>query len=271
MAYFDNYRRRRQGLPTVEDYQKVFSAYQELAGQFEVQGKELHRLQQELQSRMMGTLQPSPIVESNGFETEVRELKRLLEVKSQELAIQKEALHRSGEEARKMESELFFLRAGLEEAQKKLADGGAAEWQERYARLQAEVENLRRRWEQRSAEETAANRRKVLADMVPLADHLDLALQHKPAAGDQNLSAFISNIEATRKAFLDTLRRYGIERIEPTGEPFDPTLHEAIGQTPSEYPADHVATVLQAGYREGDKLLRPARVMVSLGPAATAD
>jgi uncharacterized protein YukE len=192
MAYFDNYRRRRQGLPTVEDYQKVFSAYQELAGQFEVQGKELHRLQQELQSRMMGTLQPSPIVESNGFETEVRELKRLLEVKSQELAIQKEALHRSGEEARKMESELFFLRAGLEEAQKKLADGGAAEWQERYARLQAEVENLRRRWEQRSAEETAANRRKVLADMVPLADHLDLALQHKPAAGDQNLSAFIS-------------------------------------------------------------------------------
>jgi len=270
MAYFDNYRRRRQGLPTLEDYQKVFSAYQQMAAQFEAQGKELHRLQQDLQTRMMGALQPGPTVQGNGFEAEARELKREVEAKTQELTIQKELLHRSGEDAKKLESEIFFLRAGLEEAQKKLAEGGGGEWQDRYVRLQAEVETLRRRWEQRSAEETAANRRKVLADMVPLADHLDLALQHKPPASDPSLAAFITNIEATRKAFLDTLRRYGIERIEPAGEPFDPTLHEAIGQTPSDHPADHVATVLQAGYREGDKLLRPARVMVSLGPAAVS-
>jgi molecular chaperone GrpE len=79
---------------------------------------------------------------------------------------------------------------------------------------------------------------------------------------------FVGNIDATRRAFLETLRRYGVERIEPTHQLFDPTRHEAIGQTPSvDVPADHVALVTQAGYAEGDRILRPARVIVSSGPA----
>jgi molecular chaperone GrpE len=76
----------------------------------------------------------------------------------------------------------------------------------------------------------------------------------------------VSNIEATRRAFLETLRRYGVERVDPQGEPFDPNVHEAIGHAPVEgVPADHVAQVVQAGYVEGDRVIRPARVLVSAG------
>ncbi|MCB0151366.1 MAG: nucleotide exchange factor GrpE, partial [Caldilineaceae bacterium] len=141
-----------------------------------------------------------------------------------------------------------------------------ASWQERYLRLQAELENLRRRLEQRAAAESADNRRRILADMLPLADHLDLALQHRPQMDDVQVANFIGNIDATRRAFLETLRRYGVERIEPQNEMFDPNRHEAIGQAPSpEVPADHVAQVVQAGYADGERILRPARVLVSTG------
>ena len=141
-----------------------------------------------------------------------------------------------------------------------------ASWQERYMRLQAELENLRRRLEQRAATESADNRRRILADMLPLADHLDLALQHRPQTDDVQVANFIGNIEATRRAFLETLRRYGVERIEPLNELFDPNRHEAIGQAAStDIPADHVAQVVQAGYADGERVLRPARVLVSTG------
>jgi len=58
----------------------------------------------------------------------------------------------------------------------------------------------------------------------------------------------------------------GLTRVYPLGEPFDPNLHEAIGHAPVPgVPADHVAQVLQAGYIAGDRVIRPARVLVSAG------
>jgi molecular chaperone GrpE len=188
-----------------------------------------------------------------------------------ELEITKEALHKQSEEFKKLETELLFTRAGLEEAQKKQEaqekDGaGDLPWQEKYIRLQAEVENLRKRWEGRAAADTAEARRRILNDMLPLADHLDLALQHAPESDDVLIKGFLGNIEATRRAFFETLRRYSVERIDPLGEPFDPNRHEAIGYAPVPgVAADHVAQVVQAGYVEGDRVIRPARVLVSAG------
>ncbi len=195
--------------------------------------------------------------------------KTLQNIKS-ELEITKEALHKQSEEFRNLEAEMVFTRAALEDAQQKLQEPSISaeeqSWQEKYVRLQAEVDNLRKRWEQRSAAETAEARRRILNDMLPLADHLDLAMQHAPQGDDATLRGFVSNIEATRRAFLETLRRYGVERVDPQGDPFDPNLHEAIGHAPMEgVPADHVAQVVQAGYVEGDRVIRPARVLVSAG------
>lgn len=209
------------------------------------------------------------VAENTQLQGEVERLSKELRHKTQELEIKAEALRTQSEHQKKLETELVFIRAALEDEQVKAAandeEGG---WQERYMRLQAELENLRRRLEQRAAAETADNRRRILADMLPLADHLDLALQHRPQTDDVQIANFIGNIDATRRAFLETLRRYGVERIEPVNELFDPNRHEAIGQSPSaETPVDHVAQVVQAGYVDGDRVLRPARVLVSSGSA----
>jgi len=187
-----------------------------------------------------------------------------------ELEITKEALHKQGEEFKKLETELVFTRAALEDAQKKLEEKSASpedlSWQEKYVRLQAEVDNLRKRWEQRAVSDTAEARRRILNDMLPLADHLDLAMQHAPESDDAVVKSFIDNIEATRRAFLETLRRYGVERMDPLGEPFDPNRHDAVGHAPVPgVPADHVAQVVQAGYVEVDRVIRPARVLVRAG------
>ena len=145
---------------------------------------------------------------------------------------------------------------------------GADNWQERYLRLQAEMENLRRRLEQRAANESAEARRAILRDMLPLADHLEMALQHGAKLEGAEAEGFVGSIESTRKAFLEALRRYGVTPIDAEGAEFDPTRHEAVGQIPlSNAPAgtqvDHVAHVVQRGYMEGDTLLRPARVLVA--------
>ena len=216
-------------VPTVADFQTLLHAYEALKTRFDEQGKELHNTKTEL-------------------------------------GIKNEALHKQAEEFRKTEAELVFAHAALADVQKQLDDLGGQSWQERFLRLQAEVDNLRKRWEQRYAAEAEETRRRILADMLPLADHLDLALHHAPQTDDAAVGSFLANIEATRRAFLETLRRYGVERLDPVNEPFDPNRHEAIGQVPSsDVPADHVAQVLQAGYAEGDRLIRPARVLVSGG------
>ncbi len=209
------------------------------------------------------------VAENKQLHSDVERLSKELHHKTQEIGIKTEALRTQSEHQKQLETELVFLRAALEDEQAKAATSGEeATWQERYMRLQAELENLRRRLEQRATTETADNRRRILADMLPLADHLDLALQHRPQTDDVQVANFIGNIDATRRAFLETLRRYGVERIEPMSELFDPNRHEAIGQTPSaDVPADHVAQVVQAGYADGDRVLRPARVLVSTGSA----
>ncbi|MFO7633465.1 MAG: nucleotide exchange factor GrpE [Caldilinea sp.] len=232
---------------------------------------ELKKLQQ--MAEAIGARLEQEIEKNKELQTALDRQAKELHQKAQALEIKDEALRKQSDHQRQLETELIFTRAALaEEREKSAANPEEVSWQERYLRLQADVDNLRKRWEQRSIAETAENRRQILADMLPLADHLDLALQHQPQTEDGQMRNFVGNIEATRRAFLETLRRYGVERIDPVNEPFDPTLHEALGQMPSEsVPADHVAVVAQAGYGEGDRVLRPARVLVSTGPVQQTD
>jgi len=207
------------------------------------------------------------LAENKQLQGEVDRLAKEVRQKTQELEIKTEVLRAQSEHQKQIETELLFVKAALEDERGNGTQRAEeARWQERYSRLQAELESLRRRLEQRAAAETADNRRRILADMLPLADHLDLALQHQPATDDRQVANFIGNIDVTRRAFLETLRRYGVERVDPLNEPFDPSRHEAIGQAATpDVPADHVAQVVQAGYAEGNRILRPARVLVSTG------
>ena len=137
-------------------------------------------------------------------------------------------------------------------------------WQERYLRLQADLENTKKRLEKRYVAETEKARRDFLRDMLPLADNLHAAIAYASqdsAGADNDLR---QGVEVTLRAFLDTLKRHGVVPIEAQGQPFDPTLHEAIGQvTDTDFESGQVVQVVQTGYTDGDALLRPARVLIA--------
>ena len=163
-----------------------------------------------------------------------------------------------------LQSELDETKAALFRCKER--SGDEETWKDRFIKLQAEMENLRKRTEQRYADQAAEKQDRILLDMLPLADHLEMALKHGAKLTDPAAVDFLGNIQATQQAFLNTLKRYGIEPIQAANQPFDPNQHEAVGHIPSPgVPADHVAHVLQTGYANGDRLLRPAQVMVSAG------
>lgn len=268
---------RNQGYsgPTLEDFQSLVRAYNELVASYQQQEAVLSKHNEVTDQYERQLNQQSQQIER--LSQQIEQQWGQLENQERQLASKDEAIRRQTEDIKKIDAELVWTKAALQQAQEKQADGGAdpeavAEWQDRYKRMQAEMNNLRKRWEQRSADRIDEQRNRLLLDMLPLADHLELALRHAndsdsnggepEATNDQ----FIENIRATQQAFLSTLKRYQVEPIRAQGEQFDPSLHEAVGRVEAvEIPADHIAEVVQTGYSSGDKLLRPARVLVSGG------
>jgi molecular chaperone GrpE len=131
-------------------------------------------------------------------------------------------------------------------------------------RTQADFENYRRR---AAREATIAQERgatKLALALLPAVDNLERALAHAPDAQDGDDGAFVSGIKHVHSDVVDALQRAGIERYSPEGEQFDPTLHEAVAQQPVEgYEPGTVVEVFQRGYRMGDSVVRPARVVVA--------
>ena len=125
-------------------------------------------------------------------------------------------------------------------------------------RTQADFENYRKRM---GREVGAAENRgiaKVVKEILPALDTLELALQ---AAGEGEVA---DGFKLVRNEFLAALARVGIEPYSPEGEPFDPSLHEAMSQQPFDGVATGtVASVYQQGYRIDGTVLRPARVVVA--------
>lgn len=197
-----------------------------------------------------------------------------LEAAQKELSASQEALRQQTKKAIDLDVALQEARTENERLQEKLDAAEQQEqneWQSRYLRLQAEMENLRKRLDQRSRQQAEESRLRILEDMLPLADHLEMALEHlAKTENDQpqpdEVGSFRTSLEGTRQAFLDSLARHGVRLMEPLGQPFDPEQHEAVGLMPSpETPEDHVAAVVRTGYEVDGRLLRPARVLVSSG------
>ena len=225
-----------QPLPTLEDYQRLAQSYADLRLRFIEQTKALDEKVNEL------------TIKNEVLQRQTADVRHLENAKSQ------------------LDAELLFTKGALQQAQKQQELAPESNWPERYQQLQsetqAEIDSLRKRWEQRFVAESTEARHRILLDMLPLADHLDLALQHANA-GDDNARSFVANIEATRRAFVETLKRYGVEQMDAQGKRFDPNLHEALAHIDdAQTPPDHIVQVVQAGYVNNGKLLRPARVMV---------
>jgi len=134
---------------------------------------------------------------------------------------------------------------------------------DRAARQQAELENIRKRTAREQQEFKDFALADELASLLPILDSFEQALR----APAQNLEEFRSGVELIRKQWLDAMSKLGLRLIPASGEPFDPRLHEAIEIVDTAVAEDnHVVEELQAGYKLGERLLRPARVRVARNP-----
>ena len=134
-------------------------------------------------------------------------------------------------------------------------------------RLRAEFENFRRRTARDILAAGGRAQADLLVDLLPVFDNLDRALD---AAEHHDEGKVLDGVRMTRNMFANLLARAGVEPIEGLGDPFDPNLHEAVMVQASDEEEGHVAAVLQKGYRQGDRVLRAARVAVSTGETEPA-
>ncbi len=130
-------------------------------------------------------------------------------------------------------------------------------------RTQAEVQNIQRRSER---DVTAAHKfalEKFAGSLLDVADNLERALQATPSE-EPALKALHEGVTLTHKLFVDTMKRFGVEAVDPLGEPFNPELHQAVSTQPSTTAEPNsVTAVFQKGYTLSGRLLRPAMVVVA--------
>ena len=138
-------------------------------------------------------------------------------------------------------------------------------------RALAEVENTRRRAERQAQEARVYAIDRFAADLLPIADTLARALAAAPRDDvDEGFRNLLTGVELTERQMVETFERHGLKRVGAKGDTFDPKVHQAVAQAPSDQPAGTVLEVLQPGYVLGDRTLRAAMVLVSGGPATGA-
>jgi len=136
---------------------------------------------------------------------------------------------------------------------------------DRYLRTAAELENVRKRAARDVEHAHKFALERFASDLLAVCDSLEMALI---ADGEPSVESLKEGSEATLKLLISTLQRFGIEELDPEGEPFDPNLHEAMTMQPSaDVEPGSVVTVFQKGYALNGRLLRPARVVVAAEPA----
>lgn len=141
-----------------------------------------------------------------------------------------------------------------------------AEMQDRFLRVSAEFENYKKRRQRESQDLLRFAHESLIRDLLPVMDSFERAILSSEGTRDYN--AFHDGILLILQQLHEVLNNAGVERISPEGELFDPNWHEAVGVCPhDEIEPDHVASVIEPGYRLHDRVIRPARVMVVSHPA----
>jgi molecular chaperone GrpE len=142
----------------------------------------------------------------------------------------------------------------------------AARLKDQLLRTLADFDNYRKRSRKEIADAERIARDELLRDLLPVFDNLERASQH--AVGSTDIQTLNEGIQIVMRQFVETLNKLNVERVQSVGQPFDPAVHEAVQQVESsEVPAGVVAQELLAGYRVGDRLIRPAMVVVAKPPA----
>ncbi len=138
---------------------------------------------------------------------------------------------------------------------------GLAEAKDQALRAAAEAQNVRRRAEQEAEKARKFALEKFVKELLPVVDSLEKALE---TMGEEASEAHREGVAMTLKMQLDVLAKFGVEAVEPAGEPFDPQVHEAMAMVPNpELDPNTVMDVMQKGYLLNGRLVRPAMVVVS--------
>ncbi len=175
-----------------------------------------------------------------------------------------EAEEESPEQPAEPEDHEGKLQRDLEELEAKA--GKADQYLELARRTKADFENYRKRAAREAAAAQERGVAKLAKELLPAVDNLDRALEAAQAANDgvDDASTLASGIKLVHDDVIAALARVGIEPFDPQGEQFDPQHHEAVAQQPVEgAQAGTIVEVYQRGYRLGEAILRPARVVVA--------
>jgi molecular chaperone GrpE len=165
----------------------------------------------------------------------------------------------AGEVSQRTETDELEARIAALEKEKK------ENW-DRYLRTAADLENLRKRQKRELDDVRLESKGRVLKEMLPVVDNLERAIEHATAQAGTN--PIVEGVQLVLRQFLTAFERLDVTPVEAAGQPFDPNLHEAISQQESDSPPGTVVQVLQRGYKSGDRLLRPALVVVAKAKTA---
>lgn len=137
----------------------------------------------------------------------------------------------------------------------------AADYLDNLKRLKAEFDNFRKRMLKEQSEFLKLAAQQVIGELLPVIDNFERALAHE-IHGDQ-IEEYKGGMQMVYKQLKESLSKEGLKALEPVGEPFDPTRHEAMMTMESdEYPEGTVIKVIEKGYLLKDRVIRPAKVAV---------
>ena len=165
---------------------------------------------------------------------------------------------------RPSEEDILSPEQELEEAEKQIAD-----LHDRILRAAAENENFKKRVERERLASLKYAGETIFREILPTVDNLERALDKGVVEGvdaEKNLKGLIEGVQLTLKSLLTTLEKFEVKAIKTVGEPFDPKHQEALTMAAHDtVPENHVITDFEKGYYYKDRLLRPAKVVVSSG------
>ena len=152
----------------------------------------------------------------------------------------------------------------LLQEQLEAAEAAAGMARDELLRVQAEMQNLRRRTEQDIEKAHKFGQEKFSTELLAVMDNLERSAAAAEASEDEAVQAIKEGVELTLKGFMDCFKRFNIEAVDPLGEPFDPQLHQAMSiQESPDAETNSVIAVMQKGYTLHGRVIRPAMVMVS--------
>jgi molecular chaperone GrpE len=141
----------------------------------------------------------------------------------------------------------------------------AAKWKEVSLRTAAEMDNLRKRTAREREEAIRYANQRLLEDLLPVIDNFEMGMM---AAAQDTSSMIYIGMDMVRKQLAEFLSNQGVDEIPVTGQ-FNPNLHDAVSQEPSDKPEGEIIRLSRKGYKLRDRLLRPASVVVAAAQAAS--